>query len=367
MNLSVVSDFFKDISSFLGSSRALGIDIGTSSIKLVEIAKKGENFLLENYAFLESKGYLERSNEAIQTSSLLMVEKEVIKLLEILLSQITLKTKTVVVSVPAFMSFIVPIEIPLLSPKETAKVINFQARQYIPMPIDKASIDWLKVEEFENQKGQSFQRIILIAFPNDIVKKYKKIFKAVGLKLAAIEVEHFSLVRSLLSPKDPITMIVDLGAESTSVAIIEKGTLRYTGQTDHGGVTLTKSVARSLEISSLRAEELKRRRGILEIEGGEYELSTLILPFLDVIIQEVMRIQAVYEKNYQKKVEQLILVGGGANLLGIDKYFSRQIGLSVFQPRLFSRIKYPNEIEPIIKALNHDLALASGLALKRFL
>ena len=356
--------FFQDIFNFVKAGSVLGIDIGTTSIKVVEISKKGEQFRLENYSILETKKYLEHSNQAIQTSSLKIVEEEATELLKIILNEVKPKARTALASIPVFSAFITPIDMPLLSLEETTKSVVFQAKQYVPLPVDEVSIDWFKTEEFENPRGGRLQRIFLIGIPNEVIKKYKKIFKAAELKLVTLEIESLSLVRAL-GKLDAVTMVVDIGAESTNMIVTEKGALKHSSQADYGGIHLTKSLSKSLGVSASRAEELKRRRGLLG-SGGESELSTLIIPFLDVIIQEARYAQGSYERRYSKKVEKLILVGGGANLLGIEKYFGGEMGLTVSTPLTFANFEYNSEIEPVVKDLTRQLSVAVGLAKRYF-
>jgi len=355
--------FFSDISGFLKPQRVLGIDIGTSSIKLVEIYKKSEKMRLENYGLLETKNYLKRPNEIIQASGLKISVRETVALLKTLLEKVKPKTKTAVASLPLFSVFITFFDLPLLSLRETVAAISFHARQFIPLPPSEVSLDWLKVDEFENEKGIHFQRVILIGIPKEIVRTYQQIFKEAGLKLAALEIESLALLRAVMS-HNSLTFIVDLGAVSTNFIISQKSVLRYSGQSDYGGAFLTQAVARSLEIDPWRAEELKRRTGLLAT-AGESELSSLICPFLDVIIGEARRVKDTYEKTSGRKVERLMLLGGGANMPGIEKYFSSQLELVAVKPFTFSGLEYPQEIEPMVKELNNILAVAIGLAKRK--
>lgn len=357
------SDFFRDIGNFFQFKSVLGVDIGTVSIKAVEVSRRGDELVLENYGIITTKGYLQRANEAIQTSSLKLSEKEVARLLGILIREMRPATRNVVVSAPLFAAFVVPVEMPVLSPEETAKSITFQARQYIPLPLKEVSYEWTKIEEFTTPQGGRFQRVLITAVPNEIIRKYRNIFKAVGLKLSSVEVESQAIIRALSNPNDPPIMIVDIGAESTSITIEESGVLKHVGETDYGGASLTQALARSLNISHWRAEELKRRRGLLGF-GGEYELSTSLLPFLDVIIQECGRTARAYERMYGKKIQNFILIGGGAYLPGIREYMASQLGLHFLPARPFVHFKYPEALEPVLRFSSNELAVAAGLALR---
>jgi len=356
--------FFKDIANFVKAGSVLGVDIGTTSIKMAEVAKKGDGFRLVNYGILETKKYIEHPNQAIQTGSLEIVEKEVVELLRTLLNEVKPKSKTIIASIPTYSSFIFPLDMPLLSVAETAKSVNFQAKQYIPLPPEAVSVDWVKVDEFENDRGVKFQRLLLVGIPSNVIRKYKEIFRVAGLRLAALELETFALTRAIGKFSEP-TMVVDIGGEATEINVVENGFVKHSAVSDYGGIQLTKSLSRGLGLSATRAEELKRHRGLVGKEG-ESELSTLILPFLDVIIQETRYARDSYERRYGKKVKQMTLVGGGANLLGIDKYFGSQMDLPIINPATLSGFEYAPELEPAVRYLNHELPVAIGLAKRYF-
>src|SRR3989338_2528338 len=262
------SNYFRGFSKVFRGNSVLGIDIGSSSIKIAELTREGTKFSLINYAKLETKDYLDHPNRAIQTSSLKIVEKEAVYLLKEILIE--------------------------------------------------------------------------------------------------MEYESFAATRALMTNDDPETMIVDIGAESTNVIFINNGKWEYNAQVDYGGVYLTQALNRGLGVSVSRAEILKKRKGLLGT-GGESELSTLLTPFLDVIIQEVRRTRMTYETKSGKKIKQGILIGGGANLLGIEKYFNQNIDLPLLSPKLFNHINYPQELDFAIKSVSKDFAVAIGLAEKYFL
>lgn len=361
-----ISDFFSDIGNFFKSRAVLGVDIGTVSIKIAELNQKEERANLMNYGILSTKEYLRYPSRVIQSGSLKISESDATEILKILLREMGTKSKIAIGSIPAFAAFTTTLEIPLLSHEETQKAVLFQAPQYIPLPISEVAVDWLKVEEYETGEHQRYQRIFLIGIPQEIIQKYKTIFKNAGLKLIALEIDGLAMTRSLLSGEFGTTLLIDLGAEASNFFLAGDGNIFYASQTDYGGIYLTQAVARSLGVSVMRAEELKRRRGLL-IGGAESELSTLTQPFLDVIIQEVNHAKDVYERRYGKKVNRAMLVGGGANLLGIEQYFAKQINVPFSRPNIFQGVNYDLKLEPIIRQLNNELPVAVGLAERYFL
>lgn len=366
MNIvAAISDFFRDVTHFVAYRDVLGIDIGTVSMKAVHLKRTGDVLTLENYGILETREYLGRGNAAIQTSSLKIVERDATVLLKSLLREIGAPTLYAIASVPMFGIFTVVVEVPLLSREETAKMLTFQARQYIPVPLEQVSLDWVKIGEFEHQRDVKYQRLLITAVPFSIIRSYQAIFKAAGLRLIGLETEMQALQRALLASADPPTMILDIGAESSSIAVVDRGVVKQAGQSDYGGAALTQAIARNLGISLWRAEELKRRRGLLG-GLGEYDLSTSLAPFLDVIIQECGRVKAAYERTGGSPIERLMPIGGGADLPGLGAYLVSETGFKVQSPFPFAAVHYPTELEPLMKSLSNELSVAVGLAKKPF-
>ncbi len=356
---------FNFLEKLFPSKNYLGIDIGTTSIKMVELRHSDSILELVNYGFLESYGHLERLNNALQTSTLKMLDQEMIELLKIVVKNSNAKTNNVVASLPAFSSFVTLLEIPVMSKEDTAKTMQFQAKQYIPLPISAVTIDWLKVGERTDENGTAIQQVLLVSVPNEQIQKYKNIFKGAGLNLVSLEIEGLSSARALTYGSPQTTLILDIGSRSTSISIAKGGYLKSVGQTDFAGGSLTQTISAGLNIRIRRAEDLKKLRG-LKGAGGEYELSTLMLPILDVIISEAQRVRSNYEKGYTDKVERIIVSGGGANLLGITQYVQEQMGLPAAKANPFSQVRYASSLEPLVGDLGPEFAVAIGLGIKPF-
>jgi type IV pilus assembly protein PilM len=349
------------LSKFLSHKSVLGVDIGTTSIKIAKL-KSGKKPELEDYAILESYRHFERANETIQTSNLKMLDKTTTELLQQAIKNLDTKNTEVVASVQAFSAFVTLLELPMMSQEETANAMNFQARQYIPLPISEVTIDWVKVGEKTDEFGKTIQQVLLVSVPNEIIKKYENIFQAVGLNLVALEVEGLSLARALTLDLSEPVLIADIGSRSTSILIAQSGFLKFMSQTDFAGSSLTQNLASGLNLTPIEAEALKRERGLTVT--GDSQLSTLMPPILDVILNEVRQVKDNFEKTYKEKVEKVILSGGGSNLAGIDNYFADKLGLSVVKANPFSAIDYPEELEPLVSELSPILAIAIGLAMR---
>ncbi len=345
----------------------LGVDIGTTSIKIVELKQGKQSPELLNYSILETQGSLARPNQALQTSSLKLFEDETVDLLKAALAKMKPRSTFAVASLPSFAAFMTVLSFPKMKQDELAKTMAYQAKQYIPLPLSEVALDWSKVGEYEDAKGNKFDQVLLISVPQEQIRKYQAIMKAAGLIMTALEVEPFSLARATVGADPAVTLIMDIGNRSTAFVVTEQGRVKFTGQSDFAGASLTQAIVSSLNINPLRAEELKRERGILGT-GPNYELSTIILPFLDVILNEAKRIEASYEGQFPdaRKVERIVLAGGGANLLGLEGYVSKQMGVPAVKAAPLLGLEFPPLLEPLVPELNPLLSVAIGLALREF-
>ena len=154
------------------------------------------------------------------------------------------------------------------------------------------------------------------------------------MNLVAIELEGFASSRVLTGDSDKTTLIVDIGSRSTTIAVAKSGFLKFTGQTDFAGASLTQTIASGLNIRVRRAEDLKKLRG-LKGTGGEYELSTLMFPILDVIISEARRVKSNYEIGYNEKIERIILTGGRSESIGDCPIFSGTVRVAGYESQPF--------------------------------
>jgi type IV pilus assembly protein PilM len=300
-------------------------------------------------------------------------EKEVFKLLangknpKEIIYKMKPQAKQAIASIPVFGAFTTILKFPKMSDNELKQALIFEAKQYVPLPVSELAFDWQKIGEYEDEKGFKFNAVLLIAIPQDLIKKYQKIFHDAGLSLLALEIEPISLIRSLIFGDKTPTILVDIGSYTTSISLVKDGLLKFTSQTDFASASLTRAIASSLNINPLRAEEIKRERGILGV-GADFELAQSMFPMLDIIINEIKRAEFNLKSNLGEEIqfERIILSGGGANLLGIENYFTKQLNIKTFKAEPLIHFEYNSNLELLIKELNPILAVSLGLSLREF-
>lgn len=351
--------------SGLGKQQAsLGVDIGTASLKVVELTRGKQVPALRNYVILENQSHLLRASGSIQSSSVKISAPQLTELLKLAMEKGKFNTRSAIASVPPFVDFTAIIDLPPLSPKELENALSFQARQYIPVPLSEVSLQWLKVGESRDASGIVHEQVMLNAVPLEYVNHCKEAFAAAGLSLASLEIEQLALIRGAVGPDQTPTLVIDIGAQSMITMVAERGQLTFAEQSDVGGATVTQALAGSMNLNPIRAEAMKRERG-LNSEGPGREIAAVALPAVDAMISEIKKTMYTYESRFQKRMpaERVLLTGSGANLRGIEAQLATVLQLPVAKAAPLYRVEYPAGLEPLLPELNPSLALAVGLAL----
>jgi len=339
-------------------ANAVGIDIGTHSTKVIQLRYEKERGILETYGELLSAGYL--GSPADPTASFLhRSDNEVVSLLRDLLHESNATSKEAVFSVPANTSFITTIAFPLVPEKEIRDAIPFEARRYIPIPISEVVLDW---EILGQTEGRDKMEVLLIAVPKEVIEKFKRISEVLHLNLRALEVETFSPIRSLGGTDQTPTTFINLGHQTTTIAIADRGKLRVSHNFSRGSNELTKLLERGLGISQDRAETLKKEVGLSErIE--EKEITSVISPFVETLFSEVERFVAIYNRKAPRTVQKINLTGGGSNLKGLVEYTVSKFGIEVTRGNPFARVVAPAFMQPVLREIGPSFSVAVGLAL----
>lgn len=348
----------------------LGIDIGTSSIKVVQLKKEEDKFKLESYGEISTVGYLERLNDSFQVTSFKKLEVITREMLKILLKRANITAKNTVMAIPVFSSFVSIIEMPEMGEKELGQSIEFEARRYVPIPLTEVVFDWKIIEQGiikNNTTKELFKgkRILIIAVPKEVVNKYMRIAETLGLKIKALELESFSLGRSLVTDNGSVC-ILDIGARATSFAIVDKNVIQMSHSLDTAGAEMTKNLATGLNITQERAEELKISQGLNKESntGLEHEFGEFLNISIDKIIVEIERIINNYQFKTNRKIEKLILNGGSAKLIGISDYIEKKLNIKAVVADPWSKIIYPPMLQETLKEIGPQFSVTIGAAMR---
>ena len=352
-----IRELFKNIQVPWGKEASvLGVDIGTSSIKIVQLRKEKERAILQTYGELAIGPYSKlKIGQATKVS-----EEVIVEALKDILKEANAKAKTAVVSIPLASSFITVINLPSSVEGDISEVIKIEARRYIPIPLSEVALDWWVIPD---DKEKKIIQILLAAIHRDTINIYKNIISRAGLKAKAYEIECFSMIRSCLGRETSPVAVLDFGASTTKLAIIDYGIMKVTHSISHGSQELTLALSRSLNIDFSRAEEMKREIGLSDLPEHK-EVVSILEPVLEYIFAEVNRFIKDFQKKSNRSVGKLILSGGGSLLNGLIDFSIKKFTIEVELADPFAKVEYPVFLSNAIKGGGANFSVATGLALR---
>ena len=345
------------------AKKFLGVDIGTSAIKIVELSKAREIVKLENYGQIAVQSSEEKPFMVFERSTLLLSNQRVAEAINNILTKSQTSTKDTSFSIPDFSTFFTFLELPMMEKQEMSSAVRFEARQHIPLPLSEVVLDWSIVEDAVSAKKKSKVKILLVAVPYEIINQYQAIAKLCGLRLLALEAEVFGLLRSLVANKKGVIGMVDVGAQSTTFSIVENGKLKVTHSSDMSGNELTRVLSKSLSIKYNEAEELKRKYGV---KVPEMPVGRILTPLVDSLVNEINKIVRNFYHAEGKEVEGIVLSGGSILLPGLREYLAVWLKKPVEIGNPFYNILYPPVLDDTLKEIGPSYAIAVGTALRGF-
>ncbi len=374
------------MSLFGSPERFIGVDIGNSALKIVELENvKGRPKLL-------TYGYIEQPNE-ILTSNTTEAREAIVRGLHQVQESARTSSQNAVAALPSYTVFTSIIHLPEMPKKELVAAVQWEAKKFIPMPLEEMILDWKILSDHDvstpfaaNQTAtavssvpgspqhpnatiqshpKTFLKILLTAAPKDLVSRYLEIFKEAKLNLISLETESFALERALIGRDKSAIMLIDVGAVATTISVVVDAVPLINRSIDIGGHTITKAIANSLNIDVDRAEQFKRDFGLSQTSGASAgQIPKRIEFMVSSIINEVRYVLNLYQSQGHGMVEKIILSGGSAWLPGMTQYLSHVLGVNVFIGDPWARVMYPLELKPVLQSIGPRLAVAVGLAMR---
>ncbi len=361
----------------------LGVDIGTSSIKVLEVEKIKGGHNLVTYGFVEDFHRDLRNLDKEDSSLTAQAIKSVV-------ARAKCKTRRATAALPTYAVFTSLISLPQMSPEELDSAIHWEAKKIIPLPLDDITLDYRilnpqkgesaiklpfgKKEEKQSDNDQNGNlKILITGAAKETVQKYTEIFSLSGLTLVGLETEMFALSRSIVGSQPGEIMIVEIGSAVTDIIIMENGVPFFGRSLETGGGAITRGIVNSLHINDKRAEQIKRDIGIRSSDAaaGTGGVPDIIKAGLESIIHEVKYTLDLY-KNHgitpsahsTGTIEKIILTGGTALMPGIAEYFAQKLDMRVFVGDPWIYLNYPPDLKAVLNAIGPKFSVAIGLALR---
>ncbi len=333
-----------------------GLDIGSQKIKLVKLAKSGNQYRLValGSALSTQKGLLSDA-DADLTALAVIIKK--------LCQDAKITTKNVVSALPQDQVFTQVITLPQLSEDELLSALKWEAEQYVPIPLSEVTLSHQVIGQVKEDAKQKME-VLLAAAPTKLINKLLMVLRTAGLNPLSVELEMMALARSLVPPNNPeAVMLVDFGAKATDFAVVENGQIIFTRSIATAGEALTRAVASGLSLNPRQAEAYKKAYGAdpKQLEGKVVET---IEPVIEVIVGEMEKIIQFYQIEKKTTLNRVILTGGTANLPEISSLLAKKLNLEIQIGDPFAQVIKDSLVSKVPATDIPLYAIATGLAMK---
>jgi len=349
---------------FKKSKNLIGLDIGSSAVKAVEIKDlgKGRGYQLVNV------GIEPLSPEAIVDGAI-MDSALVSETIQRLFTANRMKAQDVAISLSGHSVIIKKISLPQMSNEELAESIQWEAEQYIPFDVDDVNIDY-QVLEGPSLSGEGNMDVLLVAVKKDKINDYTTVLANAGKAAQVVDVDVFALQNAYEInydiPLDQVVALINMGASVTNIAILQGGASIFWRDITMGGNLYTEAVARELSLPFEEAEQIKRGQ---TMDGASDERVPAILKAVSE--QAGTEIQKTLDffkaTSSSDPVSLMVLSGGTSRTPGLAEYLSQRFETRVemmdpFQRIVVSERQFPSErLEPLAASAS----VAVGLALRK--
>lgn len=343
------------------SKGLVGVDISSTTVKLLELSVKNGRYWVESYAVMPLP-----ENSVVEKS--ILNPEAVADALERAVNLANPHTTHVAIAVPTSMVIHKIIEMDAdMSDEEREVQIRMDAEQYIPFPLDEVSLDFEVLPD--RLANPNRVNVLLVATRTENVDTRVEVLELAGLVAKVADVESYAMERAFSVFADTLPMgantvgILDIGHTMTTLSVMQKGKIIYTREQVFGGRQLTQDIQSRYGLSFEEAGRAKKERTLPD----DYDTEVLE-PFLDAVVQQAARsLQFFFSSSQFNEIDHILLAGGNANIPGLAKLLQQKLGYRVTIANPFLQMGFSPQID--IKKIENDassLMVACGLALRSF-
>lgn len=344
----------------------VGIDIGSASIKVVEVSRFGKKVSLRNYAHLESATYEGQPFRAFEKETLFLAGERSVEAIKSCFEAAGIQPQKAIFSLPDFSSFFVTFDLPAMSSGELAKVVNFHASKYVPIPMTEIVLDWKKVGPPASKSDKNKPlHILAVAIPKKTMQQYRKVAESVGVSNFVLEPEAFSLFRVFIPEDDQPLCVIDFGSRSTTLSFGDRYGLQSSHSLDVAREKIVKNISEKLNLEPAAAQELLDQKGFEASEEEVIHALTNAMSSLVSAFNESWRSLRLREVVPDQR-PRVLLAGGTTRIPGLQDYIQGALKTKVEVAKPFTKLDYPSILEPAVQDIGPAFSVAVGAALRNF-
>ena len=339
----------------------IGVDVSSTSVKVLELSLKSGRYWVESYALVPlPEGSVVEKN--------ILNPEAVAEVLERTLNLANPQTMAAALAIPTSMVITKTIEMDAeMSDDEREIQIREDAEQYIPFPLDEASLDFEVLPD--RLANPNRVNVLLVATRIENVEVRSQVLEMAGLTPKIADIESFAIENSFKVFADTMPMgvntvgILDIGHSMTTLSVMQHNKIIYTREQVFGGKQLTQEIQNRYGLSYEEAGRAKKTRSLPD----DYDVEVLE-PFLEAVVQQAARsLQFFFSSSQFNEIDHILLAGGNANIPGLAKLLQQKLGYRVTVANPFLQMGFSPQID--IKKIENDassLMVACGLALRSF-
>ena len=356
-----VRSIFSSLAESTGASikKTVGIDVGSSSVKVVEIEETAKALTLRTYGELQLGPYGAASlGDVVKLDQKKRVEAIVDVIRE---SGVTAKQGTLII--PLAVSFTTVVPVTAAPTEDLASKVVVEARKYIPLPLSDVALDWTELKRVDSANAD-LREVLIAAIEHATIKDYKETLDAIGMAAQPSEVEAFSLVRAIKRADDTTLAVLDLGAKTSKLYIAREGMIERIHRTPWGGAAITKRLAELRNVSFDDAENMKRSyREDAEYAADAVKATTSVM---EGVFMEFKRMLDQYEGRTGAPLGRIVLSGGVSAFPSVAAYAQDTLSREVLIGNPFDKLAYPAFMEDTLATIAPSFGVAIGAALRHF-
>lgn len=357
--MALFSKLFKRTPVTSTPAHVVGIDFGSSSVKVVELEQRETMLALKTYGELQLGPYVRKALGEITSPTL---EQKTEALVDVM-REAKVSGESGVLAMPLTGSFLTIVSIPAKAKEDIAARIPVEARKFIPVPMSEISLDWTELPAHKNAP-EHVREVLLAAVQNTANKEMHELLSAVEMSSQPTEIEAFSAIRACIQKEKETTAIIDLGAQTSKLYIVHEGMLRKMHRVFAGGAQATSQLAKLLEISYEEAENEKRN---YRSEGTHAaDIKKVVVTTFERSFQEFKRVLMQYETQTGLSVDRVVLTGGTAAFPEMQTYANYMLDYKTEVVNGFTKIAYPAFLEDTLTHIAPTFTVALGAALRGF-
>ncbi len=350
----------------LGSKKSMvGLDIGSSTVKAVELTAKGRHREFE----LTHLGIAKLPAEAIVQGAFLN-SAAIAEAIREAISNGKIRSKHVAAAVCGHSVIVKKVSLPMMTRDELDEQIRWEAEQYIPFDVNEVNLDF-QIMESSGAEGQ--MDVLLVAAKKDLIDDYVQVISEAGLIPATIDVAAFAVENAFEANydvrSDEVVALVNIGAQVVNINIVSEGVPAFTRDITTAGNQYTEEIQKALSISFDEAERIKL--GESDSDRGQAvvpaEVEEAMQSVTDTVIGEISRsLDFFAATTADSRIERVILSGGGAKVVGFEAAFRKRTGLTVETLNPLARILPNSKLDPeMLEDVAPMLGVGIGLAMRR--